>query len=50
MGGVFGKSKKQVSRVTEQDKSVLVSFANIYCFPVSSYQQHLSNTATKATT
>lgn len=25
MGGVFGKSKKQASRVTEQDKAVLVS-------------------------
>lgn len=24
MGGVFGKSKKQPSRVTEQDKAVLV--------------------------
>lgn len=30
MGGVFGKSKKQASRVTEQDKAVLVS-ANIKC-------------------
>lgn len=26
MGGVFGKSKKQASRVTEQDKAVLVIF------------------------
>jgi hypothetical protein len=26
MGGVFGKSKKQGSRVTEQDKAVLVNF------------------------
>jgi hypothetical protein len=25
MGGVFGKSKKSASRVTEQDKAVLVS-------------------------
>lgn len=25
MGGVFGKSKKQPSRITEQDKAVLVS-------------------------
>lgn len=28
MGGVFGKSKKQASRVTEQDKAVLVSFTS----------------------
>ena len=25
MGGVFGKSKKQPSRITDQDKAVLVS-------------------------
>jgi hypothetical protein len=31
MGGVFGKSKKQPSRVTEHDKAVLVSgFSSIY--------------------
>jgi hypothetical protein len=30
MGGVFGKSKKPVSRVTEQDKAVLVSVKHIY--------------------
>lgn len=32
MGGVFGKSKKQQSRVTEQDKAVLVS-EKFSCFP-----------------
>lgn len=30
MGGVFGKSKKQQSRVTEQDKAVLVNFSCLY--------------------
>ena len=32
MGGVFGKSKKPPSRITEQDKAVLVSntFKTIY--------------------
>jgi charged multivesicular body protein 6 len=29
MGGVFGKSKKPVSRVTEQDKAVLVSIKHL---------------------
>lgn len=27
MGGVFGKSKKSASRVTEHDKAVLVEFS-----------------------
>ena len=32
MGGVFGKSKKPVSRVTEQDKAVLVSIKHKFFY------------------